>query len=250
MSKFCGNCGTPHDDNATQCVNCGAVFPGAQQAQQQYGNRSQYEQQYSNQQYQQQYNNQQQYAQSALPVYQAVPVQNNLSEKKKRIITLSALAAVIVILLVLGIIIIASITGYKAVVNQFEKAYSNYNYEQIVDMYSETTFYQFSNDTDFLDKQTAQKIENTLSYFDTYVGHDYKIKYEIIDDYEMAPYQFENFIDSLSYFDNHNQNFISKIRVVELRVTASEGKRESSRNIKLILTKEEGKWKIAEFYNY
>lgn len=35
MSKFCGNCGAPSDDNAMVCGNCGAPFASAQQPVQQ-----------------------------------------------------------------------------------------------------------------------------------------------------------------------------------------------------------------------
>ena len=162
---------------------------------------------------------------------------------------LKALCAIAVIFCIAAVgIRIASFTwGYQGTLSKFEKAYGKYDYEKIVEMYSEAVLYENDYDYTYLEDKVKNKIEPVLSYFDSFVGHSYHLKYEVTDHYEMPNYQFENFKKELSYFEDDNDNAISKALVVELQITAEGKNKNAERNVRITLTKEDGKWKIADF---
>ena len=243
MSKFCGNCGTKHDDDAVKCMNCGTPFTNMQQLIQQ---QSQDQPQFEAQPPQDQHQNSQ--IQSVLPVYQAIPIK--IPANVKKMIVPGAIGAAALILIIVLVSVLTSMTGHNALVNKFEKAYTDYDYEKVADMYSETTLYSYDNDKEAVGSLVAEKMERNLSYFDSRIGHDYKIKFEIVDDYEMADSQFENFKSGLSYFDDNSDDPISGARIIEMNMTAKQNEREATKRVKVIITKEKGKWKIAQFYNY
>ena len=165
-----------------------------------------------------------------------------------KIVTFSLIGIVVLIAAIVGIKIASTALGYKGLVNKFEKAYTNYDYEAIVDMYSIAELYEYEFNEEALENNVKYKIQNTLSSFDSRVGHSYKLKYKIQEAYDMPKYRVEAFKSSHSYFNKVDNNIITKAKIVKLEVTAVGKEMSVSRNMELIVTKEKGKWKIADFY--
>lgn len=209
MSKFCGNCGAKLDDAAKVCGSCGTPLETGKTT-----------------------------AASIPGIEYADPEKK--AKTKKRMKWILGVAVVIVVA-VIAINIVSGFVGYKGAVRKIMNAYEDYDVEAIVAMSSDMYFYR--SDDSYADEYFGGIIADDLNNFENQVGHKYKISYEITDSYEMAKHNYEDLLNSLSQYGDFDADTISKIRLVELDVTAK-GEERMTTHVVLTLTKENGSWKI------
>lgn len=210
MSKFCGNCGTQLDDSAKVCGNCGTPLETNTATN------------------------------ATIPGISYVDPERKAKMKKK--VKLFASLAVIVVVAVIAINIISGFVGYKGAVRKIMNAYEDYDLNTIVSMSSE--LYYFMDDESYADDYFGDIISNDLDSFENQVGHKYKLTYEITDSYKMSDHKYEDLLDTLSYYGDFDADIISKVMIVEVDVTAKEGRDSMTIELKLTLTKEDGSWKL------
>ena len=210
MSKFCGNCGTQLDDSAKVCGNCGMPLECAQ------------------------INN------SSIPGISYEDPEKKA--KTKKLVKLVATLLVVVIVIIVALKILSGFIGYKGAVRKIMNAYEDYNINKIVSMASDL-YYTMENE-DYVEEYFSEIIANDLDYFEDRVGHKYKLSYEITDSYKLSEHKFEDLLDTLSYYDDFDADIISKVMMVEIEVTAKEGRDSMTTDLRLTLTKEDGSWKL------
>jgi len=212
MAKFCGNCGTKLDDSAKICGICGAPLES-----------------------------------DALHTAKIPGIEYVNPEKKEKIkktVKLVAVWAAIVVAIIVVINIISGFVGYKGATRKFMKAYEKYDMETIVSMASELYFYMDEDEEDIEDL-FASAISYDLDTIEEYVGHKYKLSYEILESYNLSDRKYKEFVDEISDYLDFEPDMVSKIKVVELDVIAKgKGNKNITLDVQLVLTKEDGGWKI------
>lgn len=153
-----------------------------------------------------------------------------------------ATLSIVVVIAIIAINIISGFVGYKGAVRKIMNAYEDYDLNTIVSMSSE--LYYCMDNENYADDYFGNIISNDLGNFENQVGHKYKLTYEITDNYVMPEHKYQNLLDTLSYYDEFDSDIISKVMVVELDVTAREGRDNLTIHLELTLTKENGSWKL------
>ncbi len=249
MAKFCGACGTRNDDdNAVRCSNCGAFFTTVTNSPNN-GNSeeinffSDYSGNTNNNGYG--YNNSAANQQVNYQYIQGADKNNNAVGKIVKIIISLLLAAV----LLLGCTVIYEYTGYRAVLNYFERYFDDYDYRKIVNNYSMVVFETSNPENNYaeLDQEARDKLEEVFGYFDEELGgKNYDMKFKIVDNHIMSDDEYNDFMNDLDY--DRKSEIIKDARIVDYKITASLDGKKSSAKVELILTLEDGnKWKIYSF---
>ena len=210
MSKFCGNCGAQLDDFAKVCGNCGTPFETDKTVN------------------------------AYIPGISYVDPEKKAKTKKK--IKLAAIIAVFVVIAIIAINIVSGLVGYKGAVRKIMNAYKNYDLNTIVSMSSD--LYYFMDNESYADDYFEDIISNDLDNFENRVGHKYKLTYEITDSYDMSEHKYEDLLNTLSDYGDFDADVISKVKIVEVDVTAKGGNGSMTTELKLTLTKENGSWKL------
>ena len=218
MAKFCGNCGAPTGDTDKVCSQCGTPLSAA--------------------------------APNGSPSAVVSP-----AARKKRKKTLCAVLVItgVVIAALLALLVLSQFTGYKGLLRKVLKAYENYDIETLVSASSDI-FYQYDDNELFLlldssiSEQLASDYEDTIGdhmdFFESEVGHNYKLSYETNEIYAMTKRNMEEYLDYIDdYFD---VSMIQKIVVADLVVTATQGKNSESMELEVIMSREEDGWKLVE----
>lgn len=162
--------------------------------------------------------------------------------KKKGHAKLVMVMIVLLILIVFGFNVILSYTGCKGLIRQVMKAYKEYDIDTLVEISSGMY-------ADGMEDIAAYYFEYTVGDdLDTYedaVGHKYKLSYEINEIYTMSERRLSELLNNISEkYPAFDVNTIQKVKVAELTVTAKEGSRSSEYALQLIMSKEEGSWKL------
>ena len=170
---------------------------------------------------------------------------NNAVGKIVKIIISLLLAAV----LLLGCTVIYEYTGYRAVLNYFERYFDDYDYRKIVNNYSMVVFETSNPENNYaeLDQEARDKLEEVFGYFDEELGgKNYDMKFKIVDNHIMSDDEYNDFMNDLDY--DRKSEIIKDARIVDYKITASLDGKKSSAKVELILTLEDGnKWKIYSF---
>ena len=216
MGKFCGNCGTQVADGAKVCGNCGTPLVNE-------GGKMPV---------------------SEVPGIDYVDPEKKAKNKKQVKIVLGV--AILIVIFMIAFNIISGFVGYKGTVRKIMKAYESYNIDTLIDMSSD--LYLFYGDDSYIEYYFAEPVSDDLENFENSVGHKYKISYEITEAYTVSDRKFGALISNLSNYGDFDVDIISKIMIVELEVTAKEGKKTTTINKELYLTRENGSWKLLYFY--
>lgn len=213
MSKFCGNCGTQLNDEATFCTNCGASLGGGQPAPQQpVNNMTQQEAGFV----QQPVNNANPYAQ---PDYSdgmnniqygmgAATGKKTLS--KQALIILGGIAAAIIVLVILIFTVFGS--NYETPIKNMVKVMESGSTGAYKDLFPssqikalESVYNVISDDgLDEYIKEAATEVHDNL--VDEY-GDNIKVSYKILDKEKLSKIELSDIEDSYSY--------LSKSKVTE-----------------------------------
>lgn len=210
MAKFCGNCGAQMDDNAAVCGFCGASLNSG--------------------------------SSSAMNSFKV-----DDPEKKKKIkkyVTIGASVVAVIVVASVLISVIVNNTGYKGCLKKtmaaFEKTDSS-AFDKIV------TGVINDLDSDEADEYMSYMIENQVDSikdkFEDKVGHNYKLSYEVDEYFELEGRKFDKFVEL--YEDNDEISVsIEKVQIAEVTVTAKKDKKSDDCEIQVVMTKEDGSWKL------
>ena len=222
MAKFCGNCGTQMPDDARVCGNCGTPFAGA--------------------------------TPYTIPAAQATvngaddnsPTKR---EKNKKLGMLICAGAAVVLILAILIGVIAGNSGYKGTIKKFVNAIEEYDIGTLEEMTSSsyTVLFDFLGSDADVGELWEEELEDITAEFDKYLGTDYKLDYEIVSAYEASTYRMDQLLNAYYDMDGFNPSLIEEMKIVNLTITAKGKKTERVKRVELVLSKEDGKWKIFEF---
>lgn len=210
MAKYCGNCGKSLDDAAKVCGYCGTPFGTA----------------------------------ASTTIY--VDPEKKAKQKKLLVAIVAAVAAVAV--LITAITAVSNLVGYKGVVRRTVNAIEDYDIDALINLTSELRL-------DVYDYYGGEAIENMyesqltalLDLYEDKTGGDFRLSYEIEDVEELSDRKVDTYVDNLhSMFDDLGSYKIDKILVVELDVTAKDGRDKYESDLELYLIKEDGKWKLLQ----
>lgn len=211
MARFCGNCGAQAEDNAKVCGYCGTTLTDNGGVQKTNTN--------------------------------ATPMS---SEKQKKMFKLVAAAAVVLVALIIVINIISGFVGSKGAARKVMNAYRDYDIDTLLEMTSDFCYVAADVWGASLEDSYENRLDNKFEYFEDRVGHDYKLKYKITDSYKLPDYRTDDLYDEMAELDDFDIGIVSKVMVIEIEVTAKGKSIDRSETWEMILTKEDGKWKLLE----
>lgn len=207
MTKFCGNCGTRLDDNAKVCGKCGTPLEGTS---------------------------------TDIPGLKVVDLEKQKKLKKlgKRIVALIAL----VIAAVIAINAVSQYTGYNGLLRKVMTAYEKYDIDTLISLSSDMYFY---GDEDWVEYYFESNVGNTLDYFESSVGHSYKLSYEINETYTVSERKLDDMLEQIEYsYSDFDVSVIEKIVIADLTVTVKQGSKSVNRDMNIVMSKENGSWKL------
>lgn len=215
MAKICGNCGAQVDDNAFVCGYCGAAL-------------------------------QQEPAQNGSP-FNGVPGGAGKKFDLKKLDLKKVLVAVAAVVAVIVVISLLSGGGYKSVVKDYMKAYEECDADKMMDLTTDVLAVAFEEELgDLVDAEELLKegFEEKIEALEDKFGEDIKITYEITDDEEMDDEDLDEFKEELEELDADIK--ISKAHKIEIEGTIEGSDDEDDFELKLVVLKENGKWKVLD----
>lgn len=206
MAGFCGNCGAKLDEGQKVCGQCGTPVEGAIKT----------------------------------PV-----IRIDDPEKKKKSKKRFKAVAVIVAVVLIGIMavnIVLKFTGYNGLLRKIMNAYKEYDIETLVSLSSNIYYYGEEN---YGEDYFENKVGETLDFFETSVGHNYKISYEINETYKMSNHSIKETLDQIEYtYSNFDISTIEEIVVCDLNITAKQDSKSQNKGMSIFMSKEDGEWRL------
>lgn len=207
MAKFCGNCGTQLDDNAKICGQCGTPLDGAS-------------------------NN--------IPGLKVVDPEKQKKLKKmgKRIVALAA----VIIVAVIAFNVVTQYTGANGLLRKVMTAYKEYDVDTLISLSSDMYFY---GEEDWVEYYFEYSVGDALDSFESSVGHSYKLSYEVNEIYTVSERKLDDMMDQIEYsYADFDISVIEKVVIADLTVTAKQGSKSVSRDIDIVMSKENGTWRL------
>lgn len=207
MAKFCGNCGTQLEDNAKICGQCGTPLDGTS---------------------------------TNIPGLKVVDPEKQKKLKKmgKRIVALVAL----VIVAVIAFNVVAQYTGANGLLRKVMSAYKEYDIDTLISLSSDMYFY---GEEDWVEYYFEYNVGDALDSFESSVGHSYKLTYEVNEIYTVSDRKLDDMLDQIEYsYADFDIGMIEKIVIADLTVTAKQGSKSVSRDMNIVMSKENGSWRL------
>lgn len=208
MAKFCGSCGAQLDDDAKVCGHCGTPVEEGQ---------------------------------TKIPGFKVVD-----PEKKKKLlkkVKMILVLAVVVVIAIVGLNIVKSYTGSNGLIRKVMSAYENYDIDALVALSSD--MYYYSDYDDYVDEYFEYSVGNNIDNFESSVGHSYKMSYEIEEVYDLSQRKQDEILENIEYsFPDFDVDTIDTIVVADVKVTAKQGTKSVSTNVKITMAKEGNSWKL------
>lgn len=217
MAKFCGNCGGQLDDSAKVCGFCGTPLE----------------------------------TEDVANIPEATPIPTNDytysdPDKNQKIIKYGIMGGIAVVAVVLVIVIISALinnTGYKGAVNTFMGVYEDgqdFEIEDITDLASS----KWEDEDEFLNNY-EEYFENAADYFEEETDDDYDISWEISKVVELDEDEVEIFGEYMAKsHDDFDEDILTDVVSVKVKITAEADDDKCKNTIILILTNEDGDWKL------
>ena len=207
MAKFCGNCGTPMEDNAKVCGNCGTPLEGG----------------------------------SSSIVKLKIEDPQKKEKFKKKIKTIFVISVLLVVGVV-GINVITNFTGSKGLVHKIMAAYEKYDIDALIMLSSDIYYYDSE---DYVEQYFENSIGTDLDSFEMSVGHSYKLSYEVNEIYELSERKLKDTMENIEYkYPDFDPEFIEKVVVADITVTAKQGSKTMNQKVKITMSKEDDTWRL------
>lgn len=157
---------------------------------------------------------------------------------------------ILVLLFIIGVLgavkIIPQYTGYRGFLRKVMSAYEKYDIDALVAMSSDVYYYFDAENA--AEESFKDSIGDTMDSFETYVGNNYSLSYEINEIYDMSPRKVSKLMDGIkSSVPDFDVDSIEKIMEAEVTVTAKKGDESNEQNITVCITKEGKYWKLFYF---
>ena len=207
MAKFCGNCGTQLEDNAKICGNCGTPLDGAS---------------------------------TNITSLKVVDPEKQKKVKKtvKRVFVLAILVAVAIV----AFNIVSQFTGYNGLLRKVMTAYESYDIDTLVSLSSDMYYY---GEEDWVEYYFEYNVGDALDSFESSVGHSYKLTYEVNETYVMSERKEEEMMSEIEYsYSDFDVSVIEEVVVADVTVTAKQGSKSVNRDMDIVMTKEDGTWRL------
>lgn len=211
MAKFCGNCGTQLDDSAKVCGNCGTPLSGT--------------------------------ISTAANVKIVDPEKEQARQQKnKKLIKLGVYLGVLILIVIVAINIVTKFTGYNGLLRKTLAAYEDYDINKLVSVSSELYYYGAD---DYAETYFENAVGSDMDYFESTVGHNYKLSFETNEIYTLSNRKFDSIVEDISWtYSDFDPSIIEKIVVADITVTAKQGKTSTRVNLEVTMSKEDGSWKL------
>ena len=205
MTKFCSNCGAEMDDSARICGACGVPFDSANQ-----------------------------------PSMVTIEDPEKKAKTQKTVKTVGA-AAVLLVILIIVIKIISGSTGYNGLIKKVMNAYEKYDVDTIISLSSDVYFFEMG---DYAEYYFDSAVSHTLDSLESRLSGDYKFSYEVENTNELSNRQFDKILNEFTTSTDIVDIDIDKIVSADIKITAKSGKKTSTENITLVMSRESGSWKL------
>jgi len=207
MAKFCGNCGTQLEDNAKICGKCGTPLDGAS---------------------------------ANIPGLKITDPEKQ--KKMKKTVKLVVGMVALVIVAVIAFNVVSQYTGYNGLLRKVMTAYENYDIDTLISLSSDMYYY---GEEDWVEYYFEYNVGEDLDSFESSVGHSYKLSYEVNETYVMSERKVDELLDEIEYtYTDFDVDVIEKIVVANLTLTAKQGSKSVNRDMDIVMTKEDGSWKL------
>lgn len=205
MAKFCGSCGSQASDEAMVCGVCGTPFEAE--------------------------------SNGSIPGVEYVSPE--AKEKKKKIVYgVIGLAAVIIVVSIV-VSIVSGFVGYKGAVRKIMNAYMEGDVDALLEM-SSCIQYEY----EYFESDLDSQVNDMLDYYEDEYGSKFKWSYKIVKDSVWSDRKFRNAMEEAEDEYGIDVRDISKIMTVDLDLTVKSGKYKEGSSIELVLSKEDGDWKL------
>lgn len=163
-------------------------------------------------------------------------------KRRKKIITIATSLVVIVVVAIIAVKIVLEFTGYRGLLRQVMNAYEAYDIDALVALSSDIYYYD---DEDYVEDYFEYSVGYNLDDFEDFVGHSYKLSYEINEIYTMSERKANDLLDSIEYeYEDFDTSTIEEIVVADLTLTAEQVKKSLDRDLEITMTKEDGTWRL------
>lgn len=220
MAKFCGNCGAASDDNANICGNCGAPFAASKSG--------------------------------AGNILSKIPgVSNiNINSEQKDLITKIAKIAVpaiagLVAVLVLIFAIIVPNTGARGAVKKYFKAIVKEDVKAYIELMPEINKVNYEeNESMNLEDDIEDYLKEEKDYLEDEYGKNVKIKIKVTEVDELSNKRKDAIEEEYERTEGVSKGDFEDAVEVEFDITIKGKDDKDEGDGKVIVIKEEGKWKI------
>lgn len=206
MARFCGNCGAQLSDGAKVCGQCGT--PVEDDA-------------------------------KSLTVKIIDPEKK---KKNKRVLKLVIAVVAVIAIAAIAITVIFNFTGYNGLLRKVMNAYKEYDIDTLVSLSSDLYYYA---EEDYVEDYFKNSVGMTLDSFEASVGHNYKFLYKANEVYTLSDRKMSEMLDNIeNSYPDFDVTSIEKVVVANLTITAQQDSATSSLDVDVILSKENGEWKV------
>lgn len=207
MAKFCGNCGSRLEDDAKICGNCGAPLEDTA------------------------------VASRGLSVIDA-----KKQKKMQKIVKLIIGLVVFIVVVVTAFKVVSKYTGYNGLLRKVMNAYESYDVDTLISLASDLYYY---GESDLVEEYFEDNIGEDFDYYESILGHSYKLSYEINETYVMSERNVDKLLDEAEeLYTDVDVRIIEEVVVADLTVTAKQGNESVLEDMNIVMTKEEGKWRL------
>lgn len=208
MTRFCGNCGAQLDEDDRICGQCGTPVRENQE--------------------------------------QVPSLKIANPEKKKKLMKMIKIVVILLIVAAIAVVgtkVVLNFTGTNGMVRKIMTAYKNYDIDSLVNMSSD--MYYFSDNEDYVDQYFENAVGKNIDSFESSVGHNYKMSYKIEETYDVSQRKQSEMLKSIEiFYPNFDIDMVEKIVICTVKVTAKQGSRSTSKDVKITLSKEGKEWKL------
>ncbi len=207
MAKFCGNCGTQLEDNAKICGKCGTPLDGVP---------------------------------TNIPGLKITDPEKQ--KKRKKTVKLVVGLVALVVVAVIAFNVVSQYTGYNGLLRKVMTAYENYDIDTLISLSSDMYYY---GEEDWVEYYFEYNVGENLDSLESSVGHSYKLSYEVNETYVMSERKVNELLDEIeNSYSDFDVSVIEEVVVVDLTLTAKQGSKSVNRDMNIVMTKEDGSWRL------
>ncbi len=170
-------------------------------------------------------------------------IQDQKKQKKtKTKIKLFVGAIALIVVVVIALNIVPKYMGYNGLLRQVMTAYEKYDIDTLVDLSSDIFYYD---SVDRVEYYFENNVGDDLDFFESSVGHNYKLSYDIQEIYTISGRKLDSLLYEIeSSYPDFDISTISQVKGADIEITAKKGEESVDMLVQITMTKENGKWKL------